>query len=447
MKIKNFAEIKSFLFDNKTVKQTIFKNTFWLAVAEVLSKLLKLVLLIYVARILGATEYGKFTFAFAFVYLFAILADLGIGEVAVREFARDGRKEKEFPSIFSLKILLNLGTLILIFVSSFFITSNPEIRKLIWILAIYLLMDSFNYLICCFFRARQQMQYEAFARIFQALTLTATGFFVLFNFPSVWGMSYSYLFAAASALIFLLLVFTLKFRLFRIEWNKIVWQRYLAMSWSLALIGGLTMIYNQIDSVMMGYWNQITEIGWYNASYGIAGAFLVVSSFVSTSFYPAQSKYFKESKEILQKIWNYQMEIMIFLSVPLVVGGILLASKLIGFIYDSSFSPAVLAFQILIVMTGISYLQTPFNRLLIATNQQKKLFWAVFSGTIINIILNIILIPRFSLYGAALATVFTWLVLLLLCLYITYRYTPVNPFRFKFIILKTIWQKIKTLSL
>ena len=60
-------DIKNFLLENIGIKQTILKNTFWLVSAEAVTGLLRLVLLIYAARILGATEYGKFTFAFSFV--------------------------------------------------------------------------------------------------------------------------------------------------------------------------------------------------------------------------------------------------------------------------------------------------------------------------------------------------------------------------------------------
>jgi O-antigen/teichoic acid export membrane protein len=193
------------------------------------------------------------------------------------------------------------------------------------------------------------------------------------------------------------------------------------------------MIYNQIDSVMLGYQNQITETGWYNASYGIAGAVLLFSGFISLSFYPALSKYFKESREMLQKVWDSQMDIMIFLAVPLMVGGVALGPQIINFIYGSDYLPATLSFQILIVMAGITYLQSPFNRILIAVNQQKKLFWATLFGAAVNVILNLILIPRFSLNGSALATVFTWLVLLVSCVIFTYRYTPIKIINLRFV--------------
>lgn len=435
MRIKNLTDIKSILFSNQTIKQTIFKNTFWLAMAETVTKLLKLVLLIYVARILGATEYGKFSFAFAFVYIFAILADLGVGEIVIREFAREEKKEKEFPAILSFKILLNLITLILVFISSFFITADPGIQKLVWILAVYLLIDNFIYFICCFFRARQEMQYEAFAKVVQALAIAGAGFFVIFNFPSATNLSYSYVFAGLVALIFLFFIFLLKLKDYqlKIEFNRAIWKKYLLMSWPLALAGTLAMIYGQIDSVMMGYWNQITETGWYSAAYRLVGAVLMICGFISLSFYPALSKCFKESKESLQRVWDSQMEIMFFLAVPLAVGGTVFAPQIIKFVYDSSYLPAVLAFQLLMLMAGICYLQNPFNHLLVAVNQQKKLFWVTFLGAVVNVILNFILIPRFSLYGAAAATTVTWLILLMVCIYFTRKYTTIEPFNLRFL--------------
>jgi len=88
--IKNvISNPAGFLLHNLGEKQTIAKNTFWLGVAEGITRFLKLFLIIYVARILGATEYGKFTFALAFVSLFAIFSDFGISTITTREIARD----------------------------------------------------------------------------------------------------------------------------------------------------------------------------------------------------------------------------------------------------------------------------------------------------------------------------------------------------------------------
>lgn len=433
MQIRNFADIKGLLLDNKTIKQTIFKNTFWLAMAEGIGKLLKLALLIYVARILGATEYGKFSFAFAFIGLFAILSTFGLPRIIIRELSQEKEREKDFPAIFSLRILLGLGTSILILLGSFFITTDPQIQKIIWILALYTLLDSSAGFMNFFFQARQRMEYESWTKVFRAVLLVGFGFFVIFNFPSIQNLSYGYLLASLISLIFILLFFHFKVYPLRFSWNKYIWQRYLSMSWPIALAGAFTVIYSQIDSVMMGYWNLITETGWYNAAYRILGVALIPFGLISISFFPVLSQAFKKSKEEFQRVWNYQMGIIIFCVPPLIVGGIVLAPKIIGFIYGQSYASSILAFQILIIMVGILFFYNPFYQALLVFNQQKKFFLVSLSGAIINFILNLILIPKFSLYGAALATVVTSFVILLFYVGLTRRFTSVKISNLKFL--------------
>lgn len=426
MKIKSFNDTKSILFDNLTVKQTIFKNTFWLAVATGVSRVLSLILLIYVARILGATEYGKFTFAIAFVYLLSVFSDLGLSSIATREFAREGEREKEFSALLSLKIILFLGTIFLAVIGSFFITSDPLIRGLIWILAIYNSINTFSEILFAFLRARQRMEYESWAKIFQAVLITSFGLFAILNFPSVENLSYSYLLASFIFLISLLLFFHFKIYRLTLRWDKAIWQRFLSMSWPLALVTILTVIHNYVDSTMMGYFGQITQTGWYNAALRIAQISFVPASLISQSFYPALSVAFKESKERLQKIWNYYMKILTLIAFPMVIGGIVLAPKIIDFVYAPDFSPSILAFQILIIMAGIILLYYPFSQVLIASNRERKLFWPIVGGGLINIVLNLILIPRYSLYGAAIATIITNIFIYFLFFCFVLRFTTIK---------------------
>lgn len=426
MKKIDINKIQTILFDNKTIKQTIFKNTFWLMVGNGIAKCLAFVLLIYVARILGATEYGKFTFALAFVSLFAIFADLAISTILIREFAKEKEKEKEFYSLISLKILLSFGTLLLIIISSLFITADPLIRKTILILALFILVDGFISISYAFFQARQRMEYQAGLIIFGALVLTTCGFFVILNFPSAENLSFAYLSANIVTLIFILIFFHFKILPLKISWDKSIWRRFLSLSWPLAFAVFLATLYNHMDSVMLGYFGKITETGWYNAAHRIAWTSFVFIGLIVGSIFPMISRAFQESKEKFQKIWDYQMELMIVLSFPLMLGGIILAPRMIDFFYGQNFAPSILALQILIVMAGIIILYGPFSQTLVVANLQKKIFWAVLLGAIVNVILNLILIPKYSLYGAAVATVITHLLIFFLFVRLTLKFAPVK---------------------
>ena len=426
MNFNHFTSIKSILFDNKTVKQTIFKNTFWLTVSTVINKLLALGLIIYAARILGAEGYGKFTFALAFVSLLMIFSDFGLSAIVTREFAREKEKKEEFYSIISLKVLLAFGTFILILLASFLAVPEKDTQTIILILALFFLANSFIGICYSFFHARQKMEYEAWLETLQILMISGLGFLVLFKFPSLENLSYAYFFAALTALIFVLFFFHFKIFPLKIEWNFLVWKKFLKMSWPLALIGLFGAIYSYTDSVMLGYWNMLAETGWYNAAYKIVTAGLIPMGLIGASFYPALSKFSKESKEKFQKAWDYELEIMILLSLPLAVGGMLLAPKIIYSFYPFDFSPSILAFQILILTAGIIFLYRPFYDAMIVLNQQAKTFWITIAGAVTNVILNLILIPKYSLYGAAIATVITNLLIFLLLFYFALRFASIK---------------------
>lgn len=431
------GNFKNLLFNNIGVRQTIFKNTFWLFGAEVITRFLKLALIIYVARILGATEYGKFTFALSFVTIMVIFGDLGISALTTRELSKRREQEKEYPAILSLKIILSIGALILMLAGSFFITTDPIIQKIIWFLAVFILITGFFNIIYAFLHVRQKMEYEAAAKVLQSILITAIGFFVLFNIPSVVNLSYGYLSANLIALILILGFFHFFIYPLKLVFNKIIWKKFLKFSWPLMMGFVAVWVYINIDSIMMGYFNQITQNGWYNASSKIALATIVSAGLIAKSFYPVLSKLFQESKERLQVVWNYQVETMIVLALPLMAGGVALAPKIINFFYNPSYYPSIFAFQILIFIAGISFLYYPYSMILVVSGQQKKHFQLILIGVVINVILNLILIPQYSLYGAGIATLITAMIIFLSAVILSKYFTPISSFNIK--IFKTLF--------
>jgi O-antigen/teichoic acid export membrane protein len=433
MKINYFNDIKTLLFNNLTTRQTIFKNTFWSTIGTSINKLLGLLLLIYVARILGATEYGKFSFALAFISLFVIFYDFGLPTLVIREYAKkeEEKDREEFYSVLSLKFLLSIVTFVIVLVSSFFITADPQIRNIVLILTVFSIINGFISIFYAVFVARQRMEQQAWLESLQYLLISGFGFLILFNFPSVENLSFGYLAASIISLIVVLIFFSKKIFSLKIYWQSQVWRKFLIMAWPLALTGLFGSVYNYIDSVMMGFWGMIAEIGWYNAAYRIIFVTYIPMALISGSFYPALSNFFKTSIEKLQETWNYQLETMISLALPLVVGGIALAPRIIYSLYPFSFSPSILAFQILILSSGLIFLYRPFYDAMISSNQQKNAFWVTLFGAITNILLNLILIPTYGLYGAAIATVVAYIIILLISIFFTTKFTPIKISYFK----------------
>jgi len=87
-----FQKIKSWLLENRNFRQTIMKNTFWLTVSNVLGRVIKAVLIIFAARILGVASYGIFSYALSLAAFFTIFSDIGLGPILTKKTAK-----KPFP--------------------------------------------------------------------------------------------------------------------------------------------------------------------------------------------------------------------------------------------------------------------------------------------------------------------------------------------------------------
>lgn len=428
--------IKSFLFENTGVRQIIFKNTLWLATTEIITQLLKLVLIVYMARILGAEEYGKFSFALSFVTMLVIFAGLGLDNIITREFSRSKEAEKDYPSIISLKLFLSIGVFLLMYIGSFFITQEPSIRKSIWLLGAFILITSFLNIFYAFFHARQKMEYEAFFKIVQYVVLTIFSFLVLFIVPSIENISFAFLATNFITLAFILIFFHFFIRSIKLEYNKNIWRKFISFSWPLTLGVIIGWIYAPVSSVMLGYFGYNTENGWYSAAYKIIGAFVISVILVSRSFFPAINKASAASKERLQRIWNYQKELMIICAFPFIAGGMALASKIINFFYDSSFAPSIPIFQWMAFVFAIDFLYYPYATALIIFGQEKRNFVLIIAGLALNIVLNIVLIPVYKLQGVMVSNLISSLTVFLLAVFAVMRYTPISPLNFK--IFKTL---------
>jgi O-antigen/teichoic acid export membrane protein len=423
-------KLKKIFFENVSPKQTILKNTFWLAVAEVATSFLRFILFVYAARILGAAEYGKFAYALSFVLSISVLGDLGVSSLITRNFSQEREKEKEYPAIISLKIILSFFMAALLFISSFFIAQGESVKEIIWVLTSFIFIDGFFGIIYPFIRARQKMEYEATTRIAQTVLAVATGLFVIFNFPSAVNLGYAYLFSSIIILAIVFAFFHFFLYFLKLEWNTAIWKKILKDSWpfSLGFIGAWTQV--NVNSAMIGFEGLASEVGWYNAAAKIilAGV-LVVAGLFSRSFYPLLSKFFKQEKEKLQGAWDYYMEITIVLTVPLIIGGFVFASQIINFLYGlENYGPAVPIFQILIFLAGVTFLYYPFGVLLAVAGEQKKNFFAILLSVIINIFLNIIFMPKYGISAVAVNTVVSSAASLFLAFFILRRHGFVKIF-------------------
>ena len=90
--------LKSLLFENKGLRQTITKNVFWLSISQFGSRLIRAVIIIYAARALGTAEYGVFSYLLGLAGFFTIFGDIGINQIITREMAKKPERQSIYFS-------------------------------------------------------------------------------------------------------------------------------------------------------------------------------------------------------------------------------------------------------------------------------------------------------------------------------------------------------------
>jgi len=282
------------------------------------------------------------------------------------------------------------------------------------------------------------MQYQTITELVENGIVTALGIYLLLRIPTAQTLTFAYAFSALCGFGTILLLFVRRFgKILKFKIDILEWKRVFNLSWPLALSGIFALIYTYTDSVMLGLWKLFDQVAYYNAAQKIIALSILPAGLIITAFLPTLARYSDTDKQRTQKIFDYQNIILLGIAIPLVVGGYILANGLIIKVYGANYQPAVLALRILLVMAGISYLSNSFGNILFIFNQQKKSFWAYFSGAMINVSLNILLIPHYGMYGAALATIFTSIFTCYLLYFIIQKYTPLKIFglfSFKYLI-------------
>ena len=407
-------------------QKTLTQNTTYYTLALIFQKILAFVYFTFLARGLTVDDLGKYSFAFAFTTIFSVLIDVGLSSVLTREIAKDKSKTSEL-----LSNILGVKTTLMFFAYGLIVVlinvlNYPELTKsLVYITALIMALDNFSTTFWATLRGNQNLKYESLGIIlFQILTVVIGGFFLYLNFSVVY---LAIVILLSSSFNFIFSYCQMRWQLNikpKIVYNKKLIKNLIKISIPFALTGIFARLNTQIDSVFLskiGCANQIacdTNVGIYSVASKITLAIHFIPLAFVAALFPAMSEYFINNKEKLAKTFEKSMKYLMIIGLPISAGIIALAPDLIPKIFGSEFSASVLPLQILIISLTFIFLTFPIGALLNATSRQLRNSMHIGIAVVVNIILNLILIPKITYTGAAISSLVSTLVILFLGLYI-----------------------------
>jgi O-antigen/teichoic acid export membrane protein len=372
--------------------------------AEILNNVLRFVSVAYLARVLGAEGFGKIGFATAVLAYFTLLINLGLDTFGTREVARDQTQVKPYVSnILGIRILSAILSFILLSIFVLLIPKSPEVKKLIIFFGLGLF--TFSFTLEWVFLGIEKMEYIAFSRILQQIFYVTLIFLLIRRSEQILSIPIIQFGSAVVAILLLSYVFIQKFGFYKINFNFGSWKKILRQSLPMGLSFIMIQIYYNFDVILLGFMKSEEVVGWYSGAYKIILLINTIGLIYYNTIFPLVSRYYKSSLEKLKTLLTYTAKLMTMVVIPLGIGGVFTARPIMDLIYGEKFRGGVIAFQILIWVVCIIWISCVYGNSLLACDGQKKFLVGVSLGAITNIISNLILIPKFSLIGAAISTI------------------------------------------
>ncbi len=380
--------------------EKLVKNSIWLFTAEGFSKVIALATQIFAARFLGGEGYGIFSFAFAATGAFIVFIDTGLGTFLTREVSRHPEKSAAYlHNVFALKWKLSLMTgLILAFGLSM---ASLEQESLFSAMAIglALMITGYTEMYLAVFRAFERM------RIVSILMVAHRGlFFILGLAVLLWGgdvVLFSSTFLLVSCIILILAKRRMSLRQDRTTFVDQQAREIFKGSWSICVLILFTYIYFRIDAVLVFFLLGKLETGWYASAFKLIETLSLLLASIRFGVFPVLSKTFKEGSDHYQKIWHETVRYLLLIGIPISVGIFLLAPKILGLLYGASFETAGPALMIMALGFPLLCLNDLASYLLLSQNKTRSVLRIAGSAVVFNVLLNLFLIPKWGMTGAA----------------------------------------------
>lgn len=403
--------LKSLLLENRGFKQTLAKNTFWLAVGQIGARFVRVILIIYAARVLGAEGWGIFSYALSVAALFTILIDFGINALITRESSKDlALQEKYFATGLIIKLVMFfLVAIILIFIAPHFL-NLPAVIALMPIVAAIVGFDSLKDFGASLSRAWEKMEIEAYIQVATNVAIVLGGFLALHLANSPGSLAYGYM---AGTVVGMLLAFYPVRSYFKNLKKSFSWslvKPIFVSAWPIALLGLLASLMLNTDTLLIGWFLSAKEVGYYTSGQRIAQMLYMLPGIIASAFFPSFAKMTKEP-ERLRGILNKCLSLLNMLSLPAALGGAILAPQIIQMLFGREYLPGASSFLLLSLAIPFVFFSAVLSNAAFAIGQERKLFSYSILGFCGNAIFDLIFIPIWGIAGSALSTLINQIII------------------------------------
>ncbi|MCF7866022.1 flippase [Candidatus Woesearchaeota archaeon] len=388
------------------------KNTGWIFGAKILESIISYIIIVLISNNLGAEGLGQYSFLFSFVGLFFIFADMGLSELMVKNLSKNFNKAKFYVSnIFSLKIIFSIASFIVYFIALFFINKDALFVAFIFV-GIVQITTNLQYVFLSILRIKQKGKAIAITNIVERVLVVIAAIIIL---PTTKDLTLFIGFLMVAQLIksVIIYLYSKSFFKLKLSFNLSSFKDFIKQGFPFLLIGIFSAVYVQLDTIMLSFMKGDVIVGFYQAGYKLINMLNLIPGMLLLFGFPMFSRLIHKNKSSARKLLEKMLQGLLILIIPVVVAVFLIGNRLLEFIYNFNSIESFISFKILIIAEIFIILSMILGSF-ISSNKPKVFAKLAAFGAGLNILLNFLLIPKYSLYGAGIATLITYLMLFLL---------------------------------
>jgi len=399
-------------------------------VINILAAFLGYLIRIVLARNLSIAEYGLFFSVFTFVSLIGIFNGLGMGEALVKyipEFLVK-KKHDKIKSAVIIALLVTLATVfvvgILLLIFSGFLAKhyfrNELAVPLLLLFVIIMLISNLKGILKVIFQAFQNM------KLYSSMYLAENGFLLVLLFcffafqKNVFIASYAYI---ATYLLILLIFIPLLFKVFNFFKHKASVEKELfnkllrfGIPVTISGIGGLIIVYT--DTLVLTYFRSMEEVGVYNVIVPTAMILQFFATSIATVIFPMVAELWARKKKQylelgLKMLYQYSFAIIL----PAVLVVLAFSETVLRLMFGEGYVGGAFAMQILLLGIIFLGLHSITSTILGGIGQPAISTKILIQGAALNFLLNLLLIPRLGIIGAALTSLIAYFYVAIMCIF------------------------------
>ena len=428
-------------------KGTVLRNTGWILFDKILRLLGTLLIGILIARNLGPIEFGIFSFATAFVAIFAAIAGFGIQQIAIRNLILNPENAGiTIKTVFRLLSYLGVLATTLSIIAAYTLLNDESSEQLfaIYILSIPLLTKG-SEAIKFWLEAKIASHKAISIEVSIYLVFLAIKFATLTAYPNL--KLFVVITAVETTIAGIALILLYKNNSHGYQefgYSATVAKKLLKEALPLAISAFSIMIYMKIDQIMIGEMLSKEDVGFYVAATRICESwYFIPLAFVASAYPRALASYSSNRKEYNQQL-GYIAVLVIFIGYTAALVGSLLSTPGITLIYGNQYSQSIRVFDIYIWGGVLVCTSTLTGKWLTTEGLSHAAATRSVIGLITNVILNFILIPLYGINGAAIATLISFLIANLLSLALTKKTRPLFWMMIKALLLADLFKAISS---